>query len=740
MAVTGSYRTSFTERDLSGFVLPTTQENGAMVIISSKGRGDKPIKCTSENDVIKHFGYPNSTYWNVFEAIAYARQAPLWCISAIGDNALFGGIDVKEASVVGFGAGRVHPDNFNYTLVNTSGSYIIGTGDGKTAQFAGTIPDTPLDEGTLKIKIGTSYINVEDSDGDISGDDIDSGGTNTIVYASGAIDFTLDGTLGTQEDTDIQCEADSSGSLNNKYWWLFTSTTSYYIWYNVNSAGSDPDPTPPTGAPTTTVGIEVAVVTDATADAVASATQSEIDSEDDFSATVITDTVTVIHSGAEAVRDAEDGNTGWTDPISVDVQGVDPDGAIPKVGENVTLEYVYNEDISTTVSHSLFASSPYDDDLAVEIEYLTGKQFKLTLYRVPSAGTTEIINEYEYSLVNEKNNFGKSLYIHDIFKNNPYIIPVINNDYVWSDPTFSPSIVNLTGGSRGDTPQTSHFNTAWDYFKKPNRYPVKNFMDVNGNSATKLKDLRDNYQYYSHCITCVPLGNDSESAVTVRQGLGIDDDHLSLYTNWSQIEDPYNNSFAWISQIGSVGTKYAMMEDVYDALSPAGDDEDGHGGILQIWKVIEMEEDYDDTALQELDDAQINPIIKDDAGIVKIYGDKTLKISLSDTSYVGTRRLYNLIIEKIIKNILRRQEFKNNDDFHRLKARSMADDYMRPIASRQFLRDYYVQCDTNNNDDTVLEQRKFILDVYVKVTPNSQFVQLRFTRLSQTQILAEFIT
>lgn len=738
MALTGSYRTGFLERDFSGFVLPSLDETGAMVVTSRKGRGDKPLKCTSEQDVIKYFGKPSSTYWNIFEAIAYARMAPIWVISAIGDNSLYGGVDVKETAVSAFGTGRVAPDNFVYTGVNTDGSHTAGTGNGKTAQFSGTITNVPIDEGTIVIKVGTTTLTASDSEGDISGSDINVGGTNTINYTTGAFDFTIDGTVGVSEETDIQCEADSSGSLNNTYWWIFTSTTSYYIWYDVSSGGTDPDPTVPSGAPATKVGIEVDIATDDTANTVASNTQSAIDGNAAFSATVSTDTVTVTHVGAEVVRDAEDGNTGWTSPITVNTQGTDPTGAIPTNGATVTVEFVYNADLSSTVSHSFFTTSPYEDDLAAKITYVSGKKFKMTLYEIVDGVNIDII-DYEYSLEREKDKFGKSLYIFDVFDEDDYLIPVVNSSYTWAAPSFTASIVSFSGGARGDDPAQSHRNTAWDQFKKVNKYPVTTFMDVGGVDQTKLINLRTNYQYYSHIISCVPMGNSVSDSVTFREGLGIDDDHMSLYTNWHKIEDPYNNSFAWVSMVGSIGAKYALMSDVYDALSPAGIDENDHGGQLISWKTIDTEYDYDDTDLETLDNAQINPIIKDDLYGPMAYGDKTLQVDLSDTSFVGTRRLYNKIIKTVIQQVLRRQEFKNNDEAHRLRAKSLTENLLTPILGLQLLREAVVVCDTSNNTDLILDQRKFILDIYVKVTPNSQKVILRLTRLSQTQTTADFL-
>lgn len=85
--------------------------------------------------------------------------------------------------------------------------------------------------------------------------------------------------FGAGECTQITTVADSSGSLNDTYWEfsvpasLFNSTklaVDYYVWYNINAAGTDP-------ALAGKVGIEVTAATDATAETIALNTQTAID-------------------------------------------------------------------------------------------------------------------------------------------------------------------------------------------------------------------------------------------------------------------------------------------------------------------------------------------------------------------------------------------------------------------------------------------------------------------------------
>ena len=78
-------------------------------------------------------------------------------------------------------------------------------------------------------------------------------------------------TVPSAEVSDVTAVADSSGSLNNKYW-TFNSAGDlyqYYVWYNINAAGTDP-------AVAGKTGIEVAAATDTTAANIALATRTAI--------------------------------------------------------------------------------------------------------------------------------------------------------------------------------------------------------------------------------------------------------------------------------------------------------------------------------------------------------------------------------------------------------------------------------------------------------------------------------
>lgn len=118
------------------------------------------------------------------------------------------------------------------------------------------------------------------------------------------------------EKITILCVADVAGSLNNKYFLLNTPTTEYYVWYNINSAGSDPLLPGKTAIPITgATGATAATLATALKNALAALTTK-------FYASVSSATVTVVNAEVGAVELPKDqGGTGFT--ITIVQKGTD---------------------------------------------------------------------------------------------------------------------------------------------------------------------------------------------------------------------------------------------------------------------------------------------------------------------------------------------------------------------------------------------------------------------------------
>jgi len=718
----GSYRSDFLVNNISSYIQATGVETGFMPVYSQKGPS-KPVKCSNQEDVLTWFGNPSATFPEVFEALAFVQSAPCWVGRAIGSSAYWGGVDVTATAVVPFGGGRGDPTTFNYTTATQQTEYTAGTGTGLVKQYAGNATYSGAVNATLKIKVGSTYINASENANSISGSDIDSGATHTFIKTTGAYDFTTTGTIGTV--------AEVTGNVATTY----DLTTNKYV--NITIDGTlyaNLDLSAGAVAPAATTNIEVV----AAINAVIPGTKAQVSG----SYVKLHGAIASRSNGSVKVEDPTLGASALATVFSsgggvLSAVGTDPTGAVPKYGESVVLEYSYTTNISATVSHSFFSASPTDDEYKVLVENVSGSKFKLTLYQT-ILGNDVYVKEYNYSLLREQDLFGINLYIEDVFDEDPYLIAKINTSYAGTVPSLpgTPSVA-LNGGDSGAAPADGNYVTVWDYAKKVQDYSAKLFLNVNGKNIAYVDNILQTYQYYSHQIAVVPMGNDSGDAITFRSGIALNSKYTSLYTNWRRIYDIYNDGIAWISNVGSIGRKYAAMSDVYDGLSPAGVDEGTHGGQIYDWTTQKMEYAYDDSELQDLDLAQINPVILDEIDGVKIYGDKTLRTDLSDASFVHSKRIVDTIIETVVKQVLHKQEFKLNDQLHQISAKSKVETFMEPILAAGLIRDFRCIVDDTNNTDAVKTLRQFIVDILVKITPNSQKCRLRLTQTSQNAVLSQ---
>jgi hypothetical protein len=137
-----------------------------------------------------------------------------------------------------------------------------------------------------------------------------------------------------EEVTDITTVANvTSDTLAGKYFLLDSPTTAYYVWFDVSDGSTDP-------APVGKTPIEVDITPGDTANEVATALQLALDAETDFSASVLSNVVTVTNAATGSVSDAVDVDTGFT--INVTTQGTDEALAIASLSDNFgTLEQAF---------------------------------------------------------------------------------------------------------------------------------------------------------------------------------------------------------------------------------------------------------------------------------------------------------------------------------------------------------------------------------------------------------------
>jgi phage tail sheath protein FI len=127
----------------------------------------------------------------------------------------------------------------------------------------------------------------------------------------------------------------------------------------------------------------------------------------------------------------------------------------------------------------------------------------------------------------------------------------------------------------------------------------------------------------------------------------------------------------------------------------------------------------------------INPVVQFQGGGTVLYGDKTLLDRPSAFDRINVRRLF-IVLEKTISRTARTQLFEFNDDFTQSQFRNIVEPFLRDVKARRGVTDYRVVCDSSNNTDAVIEQNRFVGDIYIKPSRSINFIQLNFVAVSNS--------
>lgn len=287
----------------------------------------------------------------------------------------------------------------------------------------------------------------------------------------------------------------------------------------------------------------------------------------------------------------------------------------------------------------------------------------------------------------------------------------------------------------------TELTAGWLFFQSADTYKADIFMDPTTMAGVEalFDTLSNTYQKYAQYLLMIPLGDSVTTAISTKDAFGINTPNLAFYFNNAKVR--WKNTSFFTSLIGRIGQKHAQMVDAFNGYAPAGIDENNHGGQLGAG-ILEMEFTPTEAQLQDLDTAGLNGIKLTPSYGTFIASHKTAKTPsiLSDYSWIPHNRVFNYIKENIIDQVLVFQLVKLNDPAHRNQVRIKSEGIVDPIVDEGLLTEVEVICDETNNTDEILAQRKFILNVLVKVTPFSETIEFVFTNIAQTTTIAETVS
>jgi hypothetical protein len=272
---------------------------------------------------------------------------------------------------------------------------------------------------------------------------------------------------------------------------------------------------------------------------------------------------------------------------------------------------------------------------------------------------------------------------------------------------------------------------------KSSRDVVRHIID---NVVEKRRDCMV-FASPSNVATGAPLvGSNSEIAeeiIKFKNGDGVENASLPstsfavFDTGYKFQYDAYNDVYRWVPLNGDVAGLCARTDYTNDPwYSPAGFN---RGQVKNVIKLAYNPRKADrDTLYQN----GINSVVSFPGEGVVLFGDKTALAKPSAFDRINVRRLF-ITLEKAIATAAKYQLFEFNDGFTRAQFRNQVEPFLRDVKGRRGLTDFKVVCDETNNTGEVIDNNRFVADIYIKPTRSINFVQLNFVAVRSSATFTE---
>ena len=191
-------------------------------------------------------------------------------------------------------------------------------------------------------------------------------------------------------------------------------------------------------------------------------------------------------------------------------------------------------------------------------------------------------------------------------------------------------------------------------------------------------------------------------------------------SGYKYMYDKYNDKYRYVPLNGDIAGLCVRTDSTRDPWwSPAGYNRGKIKNVVKLrWNPTQTDRDL-------LYPNSVNPVVTLPGFGPMLYGDKTHQLFPSAFDHINVRRLF-IVLEKAISRSAKQMLFEFNDEFTRAQFKAMINPYLRDIQGRRGITDFLVVCDATNNTPEVVDQGKFIGDIYVKPARSINFIQLNF--------------
>ncbi len=288
--------------------------------------------------------------------------------------------------------------------------------------------------------------------------------------------------------------------------------------------------------------------------------------------------------------------------------------------------------------------------------------------------------------------------------------------------------ISLDHGVDG-TVNNAGLSSAYDEFADEELVDISFLIGADGDAtiANKIFEIASSRQ---DCIgTISPLYSDVSAAdpmteiKSYRESLnvgGLKDlkgSFMVMDDNWKYQFDKYNNVNRWVPCNGDTAGLMAETDLERAAwFSPGGR---GLKNVIKLaWKSKKAERDV-------LYPLGINSITTFPGEGAILYGDRTMLRRPSAFDRINVRRLF-IVLRKTISRTARSFLFENNTSYTRERFKSTIIPFLEEVQGRQGITDFLVVCDETNNTGQVIDQNRFIGDIYIKPARSINFIELNF--------------
>lgn len=187
--------------------------------------------------------------------------------------------------------------------------------------------------------------------------------------------------------------------------------------------------------------------------------------------------------------------------------------------------------------------------------------------------------------------------------------------------------------------------------------------------------------------------------------------------NWKYQFDKYNNLNRWVPCNGDTAGLMAETDIERAAwFSPGG--RSLKNVIKLAWKSKKAERDV-------LYPLGVNSVTTFPGEGAILYGDRTMLKRPSAFDRINVRRLF-IVLRKTISRTARAFLFEQNTEFTRERFKNTVIPFLEEVQGRQGITDFLVVCDETNNTGQVIDQNRFIGDIYIKPARSINFIELNF--------------